>query len=298
MLCLGLVASDFLTPTAFPVPANRKVRVDRLIRQGGGPAANAAVTLARLGARVAFAGAVGADAIGEEQLAELSAEGVDVSSAASVEGAPSFLSFILVDEESGERTIFSAPQGRPLLPEPPWPRETPHLVLVDGWAGPVQRAVADRARRVGIPVLLDAGSYREEVTEMLSRADVVIGSEPFAEGLVPGKGPEAAVAALLERDVRLAAITRGERGVVAGAAQTSGLFEIPALGGPIVDTTGAGDAFHGAAAFGLARGWSWQEALRLATVVAGLKCGEMGARAGLPVLAAAEAALARLTGSG
>jgi ribokinase len=284
VLCHGLVASDFLLRTPFPVPADVKVRVDRVVRQGGGPAANAAVALARLGARVTFGGGVAGDALGRGQLDHLRREGVDVSGATVTTEVPAFVSFILVDAVDGSRTIFNAPEERPLaleaearLPEPP-----PHLVLVDGWGGPAQTRVARQAHAAGIPVLLDAGSLRDEVLELLPFTEVVVASEPFADALAGAGGHAAAISTLLKKGPRLAAVTRGERGTVAAARGASGTFEVAAFHVSTVDTTGAGDAFHAGAAWGLMRGRSWEEALRIGAAVAACKCRKAGAREGLP----------------
>lgn len=290
MTCHGLVASDFLVRTEFPVPRDRKVRVNDVVRQGGGPAANAAVALARLGARAAFAGAVGDDALGREQIEELSREGVDVSAVEVIRGTGSFVSLILVDAASGARTILSAPEGRPLASRrvERW-SPAPDLLLVDGWGGPAQRAAAEVAWEQGIPVLLDAGSLRPDVLALVPFADVVIASEPFAQDWGP-KGPSGAVHRLLAGGVRLAAVTRGPDGAIAGAHGSEELFEVPAEAVSAVDTTGAGDAFHGGAAFALASGRTWEESLRLGAFVAARKCLQVGARAGLPALAEARAA--------
>jgi len=284
VLCHGLVASDFLVRVPFPVPRDRKVIVDHVERQGGGPAANAAVALARLGVRAAFAGAVGDDALGHEQRSDLARENVDVDAVGTIAGVPSFVSFILVDSSDGARTIYSAAAGRPLLPvsAPPLPSPLPQLLLVDGWGGPHQPLAAAAARAAGVPVLLDAGSLRDDTRALLPLADVVIASEVFAAAWA-GKGRETdAVRALLEGGAALAAITRGERGAVAGAAGEDDLFEVPAVAVDAVDTTGAGDAFHGAAAAGLVWGWTWEESLRLAAWAAARKCTAPGARSGLP----------------
>jgi sulfofructose kinase len=289
VLCHGLVASDFLARTGFPVPRDVKVRVDRFVRQGGGPAANAAVAVARLGGRAVFVGAVGDDALGVEQVRELEHEGVDTSGVTVAPGRPSFVSFILVDASDGGRTIYSAPAEVPHPPPSaaPWPDPRPHLVLVDGWGGEAQLRTAEAARAAGLPVLLDAGSLRDEVEALLPHADVVIGSTPFAEALAGS--PAGAVARLIGAGARLAAITRGPDGVLAAAAGAPDPFEVPAFPVEAVDTTGAGDAFHGGAAWALAAGRTWAESLRVGAAVAALKCREAGARAGLPSRAAVEA---------
>jgi sugar/nucleoside kinase (ribokinase family) len=286
VVCHGLVASDFLVRAAFPVPRDRKVRVNEVVRQGGGPAANAAVALSRLGAKAAFVGAVGDDALGREQIEELARERVDVSNVDVVRRAASFVSLILVDVDGGARTIFSAPESRPLAARgADVLSPAPDLLLVDGWGGPAQLAAARAARERGVPVLLDAGSVRDDVLALLPLADVVIASEPFADewmGAAAVDAPGAAVHRLLDEGAALAAVTRGARGALAGARGAAGLFEVEALPVDAVDTTGAGDAFHGGAACGLAAGGAWEESLRLAAFVAARKCTRPGAREGLP----------------
>jgi ribokinase len=209
---------------------------------------------------------------------------VDVSGVESSSSEPSFVAFILVDENDGSRTIFSAPPNRPLVrvDSRPLPERLPHLVLVDGWGGEHQRAACRAACEAGIPVVLDAGSYRAETVALLELADVVIASEPFADGYVgPGRADDA-VLRLLREGVRMAAITLGEKGAVAGAAGSEVLFEVPARRIRVVDTTGAGDAFHAGTACGLVEGRTWEESLEIGSAVASRKCGRLGARAGLP----------------
>jgi sugar/nucleoside kinase (ribokinase family) len=292
---VGLVATDFLVRTPFPVPRDTKVRSKGLVRQGGGPAANAAVALARLGVPASFVGAVGDDALGREQRDELERAGVDVANVTPCPGVSSFASFILVDEANGDRTIISAPDDRPVMgPGQSFDVAPFSLVLADGWAGPEQVRCLRDANAHGVPILLDAGSFRPEIDEILGLCDVVIGSSPFAHEFAGG--PEAALAALLARGVRFAAITLGAAGAIATVAGSAETFHVPAVpvprasppGGldsaldPVLDTTGAGDAFHAGAACGLLEGRSWDESLRLGAAVASLACGALGARGGLP----------------
>ncbi len=284
VLCHGLVATDFLVRTTFPVPRDVKVQVDGFVRQGGGPAANAAVALTRLGLDAAFVGGVGDDGVGREQIEELRAEGVDVSGVQVRRGEPSFVSFILVDGTDGSRTILSAPSQRPRVEadRPAFPARSPDLVLVDGWGGEHQERTCRAARETGIPTLLDAGSCRRATRDLARLCDVVIASTPFAdEYLAPGREADV-VRRLLEDGARLAAVTRGERGVLAGAAGSAELFEVPAVPTDVVDTTGAGDAFHAGAAWGLVEGRTWEESLLRGAAVASRKCRSLGARAGLP----------------
>lgn len=289
--CDGLVATDLVAVVDFPVPRDEKVRLDTFVRQGGGPAANASVAIARLGGRASFSGAVGDDAVGAEQVAELRDEGVDVTGMVAVAGAPSFLCMILVDTSDGARTIYSAPDRAPQRGASEAPALDPDvaLLLVDGWGGDAQLEVARRAEAAGVPALLDAGSDRPPVRALLPHVPVVIGSTPFAASLAGSNDPADGVRALLAAGARLAAVTHGATGVTAGAAGTDEIFEIPAFRVPVVDTTGAGDAFHAGAAFALASGRSWADSLRWGAAVAALKCRQAGARGGLPTAAEAAA---------
>ena len=170
-----------------------------------------------------------------------------------------------------------APAERARLPAPP-----PHLLLVDGWGGPAQRRVAELARAAGVPVLLDAGSLRDEVLELVPLAEVVIASAPFADALSGSGRHDAAFATMRAMGPRLVAITRGEKGCVAVAGRSGDPFHIAAFRVEVVDTTGAGDAFHAGAAWALLRGKAWGPALAIAAAVAACKCRHEGAREGLP----------------
>jgi sugar/nucleoside kinase (ribokinase family) len=295
VVCAGLVASDFLARVAFPVPRDEKVLVSGFARQGGGPAANAAVALARLGARSAFVGAVGDDALGRSQIDDLAREGVEVSGIAVVDGTQSFVSFILVDAADGARTIFSAPEGRPLLrADARLPVGAPDLLLLDGWTGAAGPVLAGEALRRGTPVLLDAGRRSAEVEALLPEVEVAVVSTAFAGAVAGGDRPEEAVRWLLGRGPRLAAVTCGPAGVVAGAAGSPETFRIEAVPVKTADSTGAGDAFHGGCAWALARGETWERSLRIGAAVAALKCRKLGAREGLPTAAELAAFLASL----
>jgi sugar/nucleoside kinase (ribokinase family) len=131
-------------------------------------------------------------------------------------------------------------------------------------------------------VLLDAGSGRPEVIALCALADIVIASEAFADEWHRPGDASGAVLRLLAEGPLLAAVTRGAHGITAAARGAAECFEVPAVPVTAVDTTGAGDAFHAGAAFGLAAGMTWERSLLLGAFVAARKCLTLGARAGLP----------------
>jgi sugar/nucleoside kinase (ribokinase family) len=102
--------------------------------------------------------------------------------------------------------------------------------------------------------------------------------------------PEQAGEQLLAAAARLArlgppvvVVTEGEHG--SWCVSPEGSFHVPAFPvQPLVDTTGAGDVFHGAFLYGRAHGWDLRRALRLAAAVAAMKCRAIGGRAGIPTL--------------
>lgn len=297
--CLGHATCDLVgSVDEWPGPDEKTRLRAPFERQGGGPAATAAVTLARLGAPVRLLGVVGDDDLGAWILAGLRAEGVEVGGMLVRPGRRSHLSVCLADRRSGSRNVLWHPGDAPdLRPEeiPAGALDGAGVVLMDGRHPEAAAALAARARRRGLPVLLDAGSPLETTLALARRVDVCIASEPFARALAGDGRPGEQLRALLGLGPSLAGVTLGRRGAVFGRAGERHYLFQPALRVRVADTTGAGDAFHGAAAWGLLRGYGPARLLRVASVVAGLKCRRPGGRAGLPRRAEVLRRLARPT---
>ena len=285
-VCLGHATCDLLgTVDGWPGPDEKTRLPAAFERQGGGPAATAAVTLARLGTPVRLLGTVGDDDLGAWILAGLRAEEVDVERMLVRPARRSQLSVCLADRRTGGRNVLWHPGDAPdLRPAelPPGTLDGAGVLLLDGRHPEAAAALAARARRRDIPTLLDAGSPSPTTAALARRVDVCLASQPFARALAGDDRPGAMLRALLALGPRLAGVTLGRRGAVLGRAGDRSYLYQPALRVRVVDTTGAGDAFHGAAAWGLLHGWSPARLLRVAAVVAGLKCRRAGGRLGLP----------------
>jgi ribokinase len=134
---------------------------------------------------------------------------------------------------------------------------------------------------------MDAGSMREGYRELASHVDVLIASEGFADPLAGrGASPEKAVEALSEWGPKQIVVTLGVKGSLGwggGGFVFQKAFSIRA-----VDTTGAGDVYHGAYIYGLLRGWEMSRCMLFASVAAALKCRHTGARRGIPSLSEVE----------
>ncbi|MBV1693843.1 MAG: hypothetical protein KGP27_05215 [Hyphomicrobiales bacterium] len=259
---------------------------------GGGLAANAAVAIARLGGRVALHARVGADMAGDAIIAGLAAEGVDTAAMRRVPGARSTTAAILVDA-AGER-IITADHDPALSPDashlPVGDIAAARGVLADvRWVEGAE-ATLKAARAAGRPAVLDCEPSRPDVFQRLCPlATHVIFSAPGLQSYSGSTDPA--------EGLRMAHRAFGDVvGVTLGAAGSRFLGDgldahVPAPTVAVVDTTGAGDAFHGAYLYAIAADPDAVLAARFATAVAALKCTRMGGRAGLPTLAEANAFL-------
>lgn len=294
IICIGHAALDRIYRVeAFP-HAPSKVRALEHVESGGGMAANAAATIARLGGKVELWSRVGDDDAGVKIKAGLKSVGVDARSVQSFEEGRSSTSAIIVDD-AGERLIVGArdinmPSGTSWLP----------LERVRGAAavlGDVRwlealRVVFSRARKEGIPTVLDADlGAREALAEVLELTDYAIFSAPALEDFAPLPDTDARLRRVLELGPRHAGVTLGAGGY-RWIDASSGVGSQPGFAVDVVDTTGAGDAFHGAFTLALIEGQPVADCARFACAVAAMKCTRLGSRAGLPTRAQVESFLA------
>jgi sulfofructose kinase len=284
VICLGLSALDQIwrVPEFFS-GGSQKIRSLEYVTMGGGMAATAAVTVARLGGVAAFWGRGGDDAAGREMHKALSQDGVDVGQFRLFADGQSSVSGVLVDS-TGERQIVNF-RGR--FPEPAdWlplkEVEPAAAVLADPrWpAGAV--ALLKAARAHAIPTILDADVADAEVFEtLLPLTDHAVFSEPALSGFAGSTGDEV-LAGIAKFGCGVAAVTRGAEGVTwlqNGVTRHQAAYPVNA-----VDTNGAGDVFHGAYALAIGAGLAVADAMRFAAAAAALKCSRPGGRAGIAKL--------------
>lgn len=279
VLCVGHASYDLIFVVPHHPAADEKTFADDFLACGGGPAANAAVAVARLGYRAAFAGYLGTDLYGMTHTEELRREGV--STELVVRGdAPTPLSVILVKPDGRRALVNYKGQTRPLsVAQLDVSRVTAKVLLFDGHEPLISPALAAQARTAGVPTVLDAGSLHAGTRALVGQVDYLVCSEKFAAQWFGENRPEAA----LERLAGFApavVITLGEQGAIWRRGSEKGRMPAPPV--VAVDTTGAGDAFHGAFAAGLAAGLEWEAVLRLASAAGGLCCTRLGARLGIP----------------
>lgn len=287
VLCVGNASFDLVFGVEAHPAADEKTIASSLMSCGGGPAANAAVAVTRLGCKAAFAGYLGNDIFGDLHFAELQKEGVNVDLVVRGE-APTSLSAILVKPD-GKRTVINHGAGAKPLPQTSvdFSRCAPKVILFDGHEPELSPSLAHNAKQRSIPTVLDAGSVNRGTHELVGLVDYVVASEKFAADFTGETDAEQVLLKLSQR-ASCVVITLGARGLIWKNTESEG--RLPAFVVNVVDTTGAGDAFHGAFAAGLATGMTrllslskrWNELLRYASAVAALCCTKMGGRPGIP----------------
>ena len=289
---LGQSCIDHLAlVSAFPAE-DSKQEFDRPLIQGGGPAATALVCLARLGRRTAFVGRVGDDDFGRFIQEGLMAEGVDTAFLRVSPGADSQYAFILANSGRGTRTVFwtRGTTGEVRPDEVPTGLIRQARVLhLDGLMASASLAAARLAREAGATVVLDGGTLRPHSRGLAGMVDHLVVSETFAQAYAPGLSPAEAVRRLTDLGPKTAVITRGGGGSV--GYDGGGVIALPAWEVEVVDTTGAGDAYHGGYIDGLLEGLDLEGRMRFAAVVAALNCTALGGRTALPRRGQVEALL-------
>lgn len=292
---VGLNATDTLIVVPhFPAYAG-KVPFEEEVLSPGGQIASAMVTCARLGLRVKYIGTLGDNERGRLQLESLRAEGINLDHVQVRTGCPNQSAYILVDRSTGERTVlWRRPECLRLEPAEITPDliTSARLVHIDGHDTPAVERAARLARRAGIPVSVDVDSVYHGFDQVLPYVDYLVASSEFPEPWTNERDPFRALAMIQnEYHMRVAAMTLGAHGALA-RAEGRFLYS-PAFVVNCVDTTGAGDVFHGAFCYAVLQQMPLSEALDFSNALAALNCTALGARGGIRGVEEARALMAR-----
>jgi len=277
---------DLLAVVAEFPARNTKQPLQRVARLPGGQIATALVACARLGWRARYLGTFGCDDLGTLSRSSLVDAGVDVTGAATVEGATNRFAVILVDARTGDRTVLWDRHPALTLEPGDVSRDavtSGRLLLVDAQDVAASARAAKFARDAGIPTVADVDKVRPGIGELLEHVDAIIASEDFPTALTGHEQIGHAIAALArEFDAALVCVTLGSEGSLAWCQGRE--VRTPAFPVDCVDSTGAGDLFRAgfAAACLRAEVPDLEAALGYANAVAALNCRALGARGGIP----------------
>ncbi len=282
---MGLNSVDFLGLVPEFPSLNSKMKILQFSKQGGGQVATALVALSRWGIKTKYIGKIGEDEWGQFSLDSIRKEGVDISSVKIEPHATNQFAMIIVDKTSGERTILWDRDERLMYREGELQREevcSGKILHLDGHD--IQAAIqcAKWAREEKILTVLDLDKVEPRTSELIKEIDFLITSSSFPKLLTGISDREKALLELQKYTSGFLCATLGQEGSMAlvdGEILYTAGFRVKAL-----DTTGAGDVFHGGFIYGLLQNWEISEILRFANAVAALKCRGLGGREGIPTL--------------
>ena len=291
---LGLRCLDITVHLAPPVDHEERQEAQEVTVQGGGPAGTAAVAAARLGVRAGYVGTVGSGDLGELKYRSLADYGVDLEYAVRRDGPENQVALVFVSQEKGERSFL--PNRR--LREMPLKIEELHrpyltaaeILIVDGFHPEAALTASQWLRAAGKKVLLDLQkpecAIPPVMKKLLPLTNILICGEGGLQAVTGMGEPLAAAGQLLEMGVELVVETWGERGcltVTRGEHFHTAAFPVHA-----VNTTGAGDVFHGAFAAALLEGRDLRNTVRFASAAAALTCTRLDGFERIPDRAAVE----------
>ena len=291
---LGLCAFDLLFLVEDPTPTAQRVRYHERLASAGGMIGTAVAQAARLGCRTHVLSVVGDDPEGGEIARELRASGVDTRGLLRSHACPTSVAIVLVNAKTGERS-FIVPDRRAVERRAPAldlsPIRRGSVLMIDGHFPRQALRAVRRARRCGGVVVADFSDSRPVFHDLLPWVDYPIVPAEFGHTW-GGKSARETLFALRDAYGGRPVVTEGRRGALAlvdGRAR-----RIPAHRVRVRDTTGAGDAFHGAFAAGLVHGLGALDALRLASRAASTNCTALGGQARLMDVATLQRETARL----
>ena len=287
ILCIGHSSWDMTVPVDdYPIE-NTKYRFSEKYSAGGGPASNAAYLLGKWGIETVIETTIGSDDFGtkikkEFQDIKVNTEYIETN----YEKETSF-SFILINKKNGSRTVFNVATEHPALKKLNYDF-TPDIIFTDGHDyGATQNAISKYQNAISV---IDAGRITPELLELCKYIKYIVCSKGFAETVTGMKfdfnNPQSLVNIYTKLQNKYPnsnlTITLEEHGCL----YTSGneIKIMPGLKLTPVDTTGAGDIFHGAFTYGLANGFDMDKIVTFANIAAGLSVTKMGSRLSIPSL--------------
>ena len=280
---VGLNATDTLVLVPhFPAYAGKIGFMQEVISPGG-QVASALAVCSRLGLRAKYIGSVGDDEAGRIQLESLREAILDLEDLEIRANCANQRAYIIIDQSTGEQTIlWRRPDCLRIDPARILPEKITcgRLLHVDGHDTPAVEKAAAIARRHGIPVSVDVDTIYPGFDRVLANVDYLVASTEFPEKWTGEADPFRALETIQnEYGMRVAALTLGAHGAL--ARQAGKFIYSPGFVVTCVDTTGAGDVFHGAFCYAVLAGMPLLETLEFSNAMAALNCTRLGARGGI-----------------
>jgi sulfofructose kinase len=279
---MGLNAVDHICVVPRFPRYEEKLRMTAFKRAGGGQVASALVACSRWGLKTKYIGKIGGDEMGDFSYAALADEAVDLTHVVRVQGALNQFAFILVDARTGERTIiWRRDEGLEISPDevPADALKQGRFLLLDGHDADAAARAAAIASEAGVRVVVDAETVKPGTGDLIRAARYVVCSQDFPHAFTDEPDIGSALKGIRDAGPECVVSTLGKDGAVglseAGFVRSRG-FKVDCI-----DSTGAGDVFHGAFIYGLEMGWELERILDFSNAAAALNCTVIGARGGI-----------------
>lgn len=287
IVCIGHAAYDITLPIEnYPVE-NTKMRIAPGVECGGGAAANAAYLLSKWGMSTSFIGVVGDDLYGERIKEEFRKIGTNIDYLETSDAFHTSTSYILANSSNGSRTIVVSRDKKTYVANREF-QLCPTCILVDGEEPEVSKYLLKKYP--DCISVIDAGNLKPSIVELCPYVKYLVCSKDFAEeytkiSIDPTKLDtlEESYQKLKEEFKNTVIITLGENGSFTEIDGRPLIVPTLKITNP-VDSTAAGDIFHGAFTYFIANGYSLEEALYLANVTGALSVKKLGGKNSMPEL--------------
>ncbi len=285
---LGMSTLDILVRLSELPTWEQGSRFSAIAIDGGGPVATAIAAVARLGVPAGFIGTYGSDRLGEIKLQTLTECGIDVSRMVRRPAPENEIVLVSVHEQTGER-VFTGSRAFQEYQLTVDELDRAYILAadvlhLDGYHADAALAAAGWMRQAGKRVVLDGSATRQPIPSKMAalvrQVDVLICGAGFGAMLTGRADPWEIGRAILDLGPAVVIQTEGRAGSY--TVTRTEQFHTPAFAVEVVDTTGAGDVFHGAYIVGMLRGWNVRRSVQFATAVAALKCTGLGGRRPIP----------------
>lgn len=286
IMCVGQSAYDITLPLDHYPIENKKVRLEKMVECGGGSASNCAYLLSKWGMETYFAGIIGNDYYGEKIRKEYEEVGVNTKYLQISDKYKTTSSYIIANTSTGTRTILTS-RDKEIKMSPVNVEEKMDFILFDGYEKEFSLKVIEQNPEA--ITVLDAGSVKEATLELAHIVDYVVCSHDFAEELSKVKIDYEDINTIVEAYQELKKIIKGN--VIITLEElgcftcVNGLYKIvPSIKVKAIDSTGAGDLFHGAFVYALANGFDLEKTMRFSNITGALSVEQIGSRFSIPEL--------------
>ena len=285
-VCVGHSTFDTTLPMNEYPTENVKYRLSNHIECGGGPASNGAYLLAKWGMDTAIVSVVGDDYYGDCVINDFTSIGADVTYLEKRENHSTSSSYIIANMSNGSRTILTSKKDAIRKLSKPVDLKA-DVILIDGEHPDTAHEVLDNNKNA--ISILDAGRLNDDTRSLGKKVTYLICSKDFAEQFTGKKIREINVDLLKEIHLELEDYFQTNIIITLEAAgsftKIDGIYQIiPSISVKALDSTGAGDIFHGAFTYFIANGYSLKESIHLASITGAISVTRIGSRYSIPIL--------------